>query len=152
MSNNFIFPHQNDPLLAEDALKQLELYKQQLTANKNKMDQLGKPVEATNAWDETERELATLTEEQKEELMHDEQFMEVNVAIQTMLQELLNKILKPEMVKNEQGNKLLTDRLEIVRSLKKKIVKESNKRMELFKEYTEKFSDMTWGEFLKTRE
>lgn len=152
MSNNFIFPHQSDPLLTDDTLKQLELYKQQLLANKTKLDQFGKPVPSVNAWDETERELGTLTDEQKAELMQDEQFVEVNSSIQLMLQDLLNKMLKPEMLKNEQGNKLLEQRLEIVRNLKKRIVKESGKRMELFKEYTEKHSDMTWDEFLKSKQ
>lgn len=151
MSNNFIFPHQGDPLLTDDALNQLEMYKQQLLANKSKMEQPNKTAASTNSWDETERELATLTEEQKADLMKDEQFLEVNSSIQLMLNELLNKILKPEMIRNEQGVKLLDDRLEIVRTLKKKIVKESNKRMELFKEYTEKHSDITWDEFLKSR-
>lgn len=152
MNNNFIFPNQsNDPLLTDDTLRQLEMYKQQLLNNKMKLDQNGKPTPAVNAWDETERELSTLTDEQKAELMQDEQFTEVNMSIQVLLQDLLNKILKPEVLKSEQGNKLLEDRLEIVRSLKKKIVKESGKRMELFKEYTEKYSDMTWDEFLKSK-
>lgn len=152
MSNNFIFPHQNDPLLSDDTLKQLELYRQQLAANKKQIDQLSKPVPQINAWDETERELASLTDEQKAELMNDEQFIEINSSIQVMLNDLLNKLLKPEMLKSEQGNKLLEERLQLVKNLKKKIVKESSKRMELFKEYTEHHSDMTWDEFLKTRQ
>ena len=158
MNNNFIFPGRQDPLLnSDDAIQQLELYKQQLIANKQKMEQLTQSSNAPIAndhnsdWDETERELATLTEDQKLELMSDEQFVECNASIQVLLQELLDKMLKPELLKNEKGKKLIEERLNIVRSLKKKVIKESNKKMDLFKEYTEKYSDMSWDEFLKMK-
>ena len=158
MNNNFIFPGRQDPLLnSDDAIQQLELYKQQLIANKKKMEQLTQSSNAPIAndhnsdWDETERELATLTEDQKLELMSDEQFVECNASIQVLLQELLDKMLKPELLKNEKGKKLIEERLNIVRSLKKKVIKESNKKMDLFKEYTEKYSDMSWDEFLKMK-
>lgn len=153
MGNNFIFPSGSDPLLTTDStLAQLEAYKQQLLADKAKMtQQTNKQPVVDNPWDDTEKELSSLTDEQKTMLMSDEQFVEVNNNIQLFLQELLNSLLKPEMLKNEAGNKLLKERLDIVKSLKKKVVKESNKRMELFKEYTEKYSDITWDEFIKNK-
>lgn len=152
MSNNFIFPHQSDPLLTDDALNQLEMYKQQLLAEKAKYNNQPKQqVPNENPWDDTEKELSALTDEQKEELMSDESFVEINTNVQSYLQELLNKLLKPEMLKTEQGVALLNDRLKIVKDLKKKVVKESSKRMELFKEYTDKYSDISWEEFLKLK-
>lgn len=149
MSNNFIFPHQNDPLLTDDTLSRLEIYKRQLLEEKARLGQ--KQVVDSSAWDETEKELASLTDDQKEMLMADESFVSANTDVQAYLAELLNSILKPEMLKSEQGTKLLQDRLNVVKALKKKVVKEANKQMELFKEYTDKYSDISWEEFLKTK-
>lgn len=152
MSNNFIFPHQADPLLTDDTLNQLELYKQQLLAERSRVQQ-AQPKSTTkdNPWDDTEKELGALTEEQKATLMADPAFVEANTEVQSYLSELLNSLLKPEMIKSETGQKLLKDRLDVVRTLKKKVIKETSKQMELFKEYTEGFSDISWGDFLKLK-
>lgn len=152
MSNNFIFPRQADPLLTDSTLDQLELYKQQLLAEKAKFAQpKQQQTQTSNPWDDTENELSTLTEDQKTQLMQDESFSEINNSVQVYLQSLLNSLLKPEMLKSEDGVKLLNDRLTVVKDLKKKVVKESNKKMELFNEYTEKYSDISWEEFLKLK-
>lgn len=151
MSNNFIFPHNSDPLLTDDALNQLEMYKQQLLAERQRVVQPKQSVAVNDPWNDTEKELGTLTDAQKTDLMADESFIEANSDVQAYMQGLLNEILKPEMLKSEKGNELLTNRLNIVKDLKKKVVKESNKKMELFNEYTEKHSDISWEEFLKLK-
>lgn len=152
MSNNFIFPHQSDPLLTDETLNQLELYKQQLIAEKARLAQPQQKVASKdNPWDDTEKELSSLTEEQKATLMADESFVAINTDVQSYLTELLNSLLKPEMLKSEQGTKLLKDRLNVIKTLKKKVIKETSKQMELFKEYTEKYSDISWEEYLKTK-
>lgn len=151
MSNNFIFPHQGDPLLTDDALNQLEMYKQQLLAERQRVVQPKKQVATNDPWDDTEKELSALSDTQKAELMATEAFAEANAEVQMYMQDLLNNILKPEMLKSEKGIELLATRLNVVKDLKKKVVKESNKKMELFNEYTEKHSDISWEEFLKLK-
>lgn len=147
--NNFIFPHQGDPLVTDSALKELDAYRELLIAEKSKMTPQKQP--ANNPWDTTETELNSLTEEQRAMLMSDEEFIGINNKVQEYLQVLLNTLLKPEMLKQQDGLTLLQERLDVVKSLKKKVVKESTKQMELFKEFTAGHSDKTWEEFLKLK-
>lgn len=49
------------------------------------------------------------------------------------------------------GGEALRKHLELVRRLRKEAANESDKTLGLFKEYTEKYADMPYSEFLKMR-
>lgn len=149
--NNFIFTPQNDPLLNPEVidrqLEQLKLLKQKVTPNT--MTNLPKPPQ--DLWAEIENELSTLTEEQKQDLMRDEQFIERQNAIQVLYQNVLTTLVKPYLLSDEDGIKALQEQLETVKTLKRKIVKESTRKNELVNEYMENYSDKTWNEFLEIK-
>lgn len=113
------------------------------------MTNLPKPPQ--DLWAEIENELSTLTEEQKQDLMRDEQFIERQNAIQVLYQNVLTTLVKPYLLSDEDGIKALQEQLETVKTLKRKIVKESTRKNELVNEYMENYSDKTWNEFLEIK-
>lgn len=113
------------------------------------MTNLPKPPQ--DLWAEIENELSTLTEEQKQDLMRDEQFIERENAIQVLYQNVLTTLVKPYLLSDEDGIKALQEQLETVKTLKRKIVKESTRKNELVNEYMENYSDKTWNEFLEIK-
>lgn len=113
------------------------------------MTNLPKPPQ--DLWAEIENELSTLTEDQKQDLMRDEQFIERQNAIQVLYQNVLTTLVKPYLLSDEDGIKALQEQLETVKTLKRKIVKESTRKNELVNEYMENYSDKTWNEFLEIK-
>lgn len=151
MSNNFIFP--NDPLLgnnvsAEDAWKQLEMYKNKLA---EKQEQL-KPVANDSLWEDLDREFSSLTDEQKHILLEQDEFKESQHEVDMMTQAVLAGMLRPYILQNSEARASVEKQLETIKTLKKKVVKESNKQNEMFKEYTEKYSSIPWSEYIKMKQ
>lgn len=83
--------------------------------------------------------------------MRDEQFIERENAIQVLYQNVLTTLVKPYLLSDEDGIKALQEQLETVKTLKRKIVKESTRKNELVNEYMENYSDKTWNEFLEIK-
>ena len=143
----------NDPLLnnlddLDNQLKKMELYKQKLQQLKEMQDSTTKQ----SIWNEIDREISPLSDEQKNKLFQNDEYVEVYTKLQSIVQTELLGLVKGKIENTEVGKDLLTKQLKIVRELKSKIVNDTNMEMELFKKFKEYSKDhptASYEEFLK---
>lgn len=110
--NNFIFTPTTDPLLNPEVidrqLEQLKMLKTKVMAN-NITDIPKKPQ--NDIWAEIENELSSLSEEQKQDLMREEEYLEKQTAVQLVYQNILTMLVKPYILTDEEGIKALKEQL-----------------------------------------
>lgn len=109
------------------------------------------PVSRTPLWDKIDAEIAPLTDDQKKVVFSDEDYIAVQNELATMVQEQMLKIVKPQIEGNENGRKLLEKVYDIAVVAKKKAISETNKEMELFKQwqnYSIAHPEATYQQFL----
>lgn len=126
----------------------METYKQALQKVQQGYNMTGKSI-----WDEIDAEIEPLSDIQKQSLFQDESYADLNTQIQAVLQSEFLKLMKPYVEKNPEGRKLLEKQYDLVKKLKKTVVENTNKEMELFKKwqsYSAKNPQSTYEEFLKT--
>lgn len=61
------------------------------------------------------------------------------------------RLMRPIVEGTQDGKAALENHLALIRQLKKKATKEADRNMELFNEYTQHYSDMTYSEFLQMK-
>lgn len=143
----------NDPLLnnlddLDNQLKKMELYKQKLQQLKEMQDTTIKQ----SIWNEIDKEISPLSDEQKNRLFQNDEYIEVYTKIQSIVQTELLNLVKGKIENTDVGRNLLTEQLKIVKNLKSKIVNDTNMEMELFKKFKEYSKDhptASYEEFLK---
>lgn len=153
--NNFIF--QQDPLLlgknmsAEDTMKQLELYQKALAEQQKGSQQ---PQSQPTLFEDIEKELSSLSEDQKNYLLSQDEFLDCQKEVDHVTQLVLANMLRPYILQTPEAKAVIEKQLDTIKMLKKRVVKESNKQQEMFREYTEKYSNLTWNEYVeyKTQE
>lgn len=149
-----------DPLLGtsvvgnnlDEQLQLLERYKQNLEAAKQiKQQTAAAPVQKL-IWDEIDSEIVPMTEEQKNMLFQDEDYVETYTRIQGMVQAELLNLVKGRIESTQEGKDLLQSQLKIVKRLKGKIIQETNREMEMFRkfrEFSKQHPEVTYEEFIK---
>lgn len=154
-----------DPLLGssvinngiEDQLQLIERYKQSLEAAKQAKQQVQlaqqtNPAPQRLVWDDIDAEISPMTNEQKNKLLQNEEYVDTYSRIQNLVNlELLN-LVKGKIENTPEGKDLLSNQLRIVRKLKSKIIEESDREMEMFRKFRD-FSrthpEITYDEFIK---
>lgn len=151
-----------DPLLGnsivgnnlEEQLQLLEKYKQNLEAAKQMKQQIQPIQNQKLVWDEIDEEIKPLSDVQKSMLLQDEDYVDTYNRIQTIVQNELLNLVKARIENSQEGKELLQSQLKIVRKLKGKIIQETNREMQIFKEFKEystQHPEITYEEFIKTR-
>lgn len=143
----------NDPLLnnlddLDNQLKKMELYKQKLQQLKEMQDSTTKQ----SIWNDIDREISPMSDEQKNKLFQNDEYVEVYTKLQSIVQTELLGLVKGKIENTEVGKDLLTKQLKIVRELKSKIINDTNMEIELFKKFKEYSKDhptASYEEFLK---
>lgn len=102
-------------------------------------------------WDEIDRTVDDMTDRELAFLDGNEEFRRSNAAVTAILQREHLRMMRPVVEACEDGGEALRKHLELVRRLRKEAANESDKTLGLFKEYTEKYADMPYSEFLKMR-
>lgn len=154
-----------DPLLGtttigatiEDQLQFLEKQKQLLeTARQRQLQQLPQPaqpqVQQKLIWDEIDNEIEPMTDEQKNMLFKDEDYVETYNKLQSMVQAEILSLVKARIENTQEGKKLLSNQLKIVKKLKGKIIDTTNREMEMFRrfrEFSKSNPNVTYEEFLR---
>lgn len=134
----------NDPLLGgfqQERSQLIEEYRRRIET----------PSSRTPLWDKIDAEIAPLTEEQKKVVFSDEDYIAVQNELATMVQEHMLRIVKPQIEGNENGRKLLEKVYDVAVIAKKKAISETNKEMELFKQwqnYSIAHPEATYQQFL----
>ena len=149
-----------DPLLGtsvvgnnlDEQLQLLEKYKQNLEAAKQIKQQTASAPIQKLVWDEIDSEITPMTEEQKNMLFQDEDYVETYTRIQGMVQAELLNLVKGRIESTQEGKDLLQSQLKIVKKLKGKIIQETNREMEMFRkfrEFSKQHPEVTYDEFIK---
>lgn len=149
-----------DPLLGtsvvgnnlDEQLQLLERYKQNLEAAKQIKQQTATAPVQKLIWDEIDSEIVPMTEEQKNMLFQDEDYVETYTRIQGMVQAELLNLVKGRIESTQEGKDLLQSQLKIVKKLKGKIIQETNREMEMFRkfrEFSKQHPEVTYDEFIK---
>lgn len=150
-----------DPLLGtsvvgnslDEQLQLLEKYKQNLEAAKRmKQQQVQPTVPQKLIWDEVDAEINPMSDEQKNMLFQDEDYVDTYTKIQNMVQMEILNLVKSRIESTPEGKELLQNQLKIVKKLKGKIIQETNREMEMFRkfrEFSKQHPEVTYEEFIK---
>lgn len=144
----------NDPLLSSGNLEeQLKIAEQRLAALQELRSRRETPQDQTPLWNAVDKEIEPLTDEQRAKLQNSGEYMELYTQLNALVQTALVDLVKGSIEKSEEGRKLLEAQLKVIKDLKGKIIKDSEREMELFrkfKEYSSSNPGATYEEFLKT--
>lgn len=154
-----------DPLLSatsigsniEEQIQLLEKQKQLLeNAKQQRMQQMTQPQVQQPPqkliWDEIDSEIEPMTDEQKNMLFQDEDYVDTYNKLQSLVQAEILSLVKGRIEGTQEGKDLLTHQLKIVKKLKGKIIDATNKEMEMFRrfrEFSKSNPNVTYEEFIK---
>lgn len=149
LGNSAVTPIDYDQRIAEleQAKQRLEAQRQQQRAQViNGAQKSQSPV-----WDEIEKLTAELSDREFDIVNRDEEFQASQQAIMAILQREQMRLMRPIVEGTQDGKAALENHLVLIKQLKKKATKEADRNMELFNEYTQHYSDMTYSEFLQMK-
>lgn len=134
-------------------LEDIDLQIQKMEAYRQRLKQL-KDTNINNKliWDEIDAEITPLSNEQKNRLSSNEEYITIYNEIQKIVQTELLNLVKSKIENSPIGKELLTKQLTLVRKLKNKIIQDTDMEMELFKkfkEYSKSHPEVTYDQFLK---
>jgi len=131
-------------------IQKMEAYRRRLQEMKGVQQQQQQPVKLI--WDEVDAELLPMSNDQKDRLFDDEEYVQTYTRIQSLVQAEILNLVKGRIEGTPEGKELLQNQLKIVRRLKSKIIDDTNREMEIFKrfkEYSKAHPGVTYEEFIK---
>lgn len=131
-------------------IQKMEAYRQRLKQMKETQQVQNKPKQLI--WDEIDSEINPMSNEQRNRLLQDSDYIEVYNELQSIVQTELLNLVKARIESTDKGRELLSKQLRIVKKLKTKIINDTNKEMELFrkfKDYSKTHPNTSYEEFLK---
>lgn len=145
--NSYNTPTDYDAKIAElQAMQQrLEQQRQQATANYSKKSN------SSPLWDEIEKLTSELSDREFEIINKSEEFQASQNAVMTILQREYMRLMRPIVESTADGKDALKSHLKLMKRLRKDATREVDKNIELFNEYTQHYSDMTYSEFLRMK-
>lgn len=168
MNNIFLGNGTSDPLLSgasgynqlniENELARMSQIQQMLEQKKVEMENARSQMSAsgnvqskTPIWDEIDKIVGEMSDRDLEFLNESREFNESNSHVMAILQRESLRMLRPIVENTKDGREALGNHLAIVKKLKKEAANESDRTLDLFKEYTEKYPDKTYSDFLKMK-
>lgn len=145
--NGYNSPTDYDAKIAElQAMQQrLEQQRQQSAVNYSKKSN------SSPLWDEIEKQTSELTDREFEIINKSEEFQASQNTVMAILQREYMRLMRPIVENTADGKDALKTHLELIKRLRKDAAREVDKNIELFNEYTQSYSDMTYSEFLKMK-
>ena len=141
-----------DPL---NTMPDFETQMQLIELQKARLQQLKQQAQAAPQkflWDDIDAEIKPLSDEQKERLMMDNEYLSNYNAIQMLVQAELINLIKGKIEANPEGKELLQNQLKLTKKLKSKIIEDTHREMQAFKrfkEYSKSHPEVTYDEFIK---
>lgn len=157
MNNIFL----NDPILGgssfdskiaelQQAQQQVEMqkrmYEQHIAQQSTQQNKSQSPV-----WDEVDALWDGMTEKEREIIASTEEFQESSNHITMILNEQYMAMMRPVVEQSQAGKDALDNHLTLLKRLRKSAQKEADAELDDFKEYKEKYSDMTYAEYKKMK-
>lgn len=148
-----------DPLLGGNyggnyaaQIEELNRIQQNLEQRKQVFQQMNQPPKSQSpTWDEIDRVTGAMSEKEFEIMAQNAEFQESQKAIDAITQVVLMKALRPMVEQTKEGKDALDYHLTLVNRLKKAATKEADAEMADWKEYREKYSHMTYDDYLKQK-
>jgi hypothetical protein len=141
----------SDPMAS--SLDNLDNQIQLMENYRNKLSQLKQQqIPQKLIWDEIDAEIIPLTKEQKEKLLNDREYADTYNELQNLVQNELLNLVKVRVESTNKGKELLGKQLQLIKTLKEKIINDTNIEMEMFKkfrEYIKEHPNTTYDEFIK---
>ena len=132
-------------------IQRMEAYRQRLKQLKESQ-QIQNNQPQRLIWDEIDSEITPMSNEQKNRLLNDQDYVSIYTELQSMVQAELLNLVKAKIEGSERGKDLLQKQLKIVRKLKTKIIEDTDREMEMFKkfkEYSKEHPNTSYDEFIK---
>lgn len=133
-------------------IQRMEAYRQRLRQLKESGQQTQPIQQKQLVWDEIDAEITPMSNEQKNRLLQDADYVDTYNELQSIVQSELLNLVKSKIESTERGKELLSKQLKIVKRLKTKIIDDTNREMELFKkfkEYSKAHPNASYEEFIK---
>lgn len=151
-----------DPLLGGNnysmQMQELGKMQQEYVNRLQALQQLGEQVQQpqqpksqTPTWDEIDRVTGAMTEKEFEIMTQNAEYQESQRAIDAVTQVALMRALRPMVENSKEGKDALDYHLTLINRLKKSAAKEADAEMADFKEYREKYSHLTYDDYLKMK-
>lgn len=143
----------NSPIDYDQRIAELQRIQQELEARRQQQRAQAVNGQKSQApiWDEIEKLTAELSDREFDIVNRDDEFQQSQQTIMAILQREQMRIMRPIVEGTQDGKAALENHLALIKRLKKKATKEADHNMELFNEYTQHYSDMTYSEFLKMK-
>jgi signal transduction histidine kinase len=153
--------YQKDPLLftqpyssQPDPMAQLEEEKRKLEEKMSQLRQSGPQQQMrpqTPVWDEIDTIVSGLSDQELQFLNSNQEFQESSASVQAILQREYLRIMRPVVESTKDGKQALENHLTLIKRLRNYARDEVNKKYSLFDEYMEKYSDMSFAEFMEMK-
>lgn len=151
-----------DPLLGSNSysmqMQELGKMQQEYVNRLQALQQLGEQVQQPQVprsqsptWDEIDRVTGAMSEKEFEIMTQNAEFQESQKAIDAITQVVLMRAIRPMVEQTKEGKDALDYHLTLVNRLKKAASKEADAEMADWKEYREKYSHMTYDDYLKQK-
>lgn len=140
----------------DDEIARMSQMQQMLEQKKMEMEQSRSQITSpqqsrTPIWDEIDKLISEMSDREVEYLNRSSEFAESNQKVLAILQREQLRMMRPIVEGTKDGKEALESHLNLVKRLKKDAANENNKTMDLFKEYTENYPDMSYSKFLKMK-
>ena len=137
----------------DSQIQRMELYRQRLKQLKEQsQSNQTQPLQKSIIWDQIDQEINPMTDEQKNRLLQDQEYITNYNELQNLVQMELLTLVKAKIENTDKGKDLLSRQLKIVRKLKSKIIEDTDREMEIFKkfkEYSKTHPNTSYEEFIK---
>lgn len=150
-----------DPLLftqpyspQPDPMAQLEEEKRKLEDKMAMLRQTGPQQQVrpqAPVWDEIDAIVSGLSDQEMQFLNSNQEFLESSANVQNILQREYLRIMRPVVEATKDGKQALENHLTLIKRLRNYARDEVTKKYSLFDEYMEKYSDMSFAEFMEMK-
>lgn len=161
---NFNYGNSGDPLLGrgidytsqfaelDNAQRSIEQRRQALLqlAKQAEAEQ-AKPASPTPIWDEIDSITAQMQPSEYQAMFENADFQKSLRALQEFVGAMQLKMIRPHVEQSPEGKNILEQHLTTVKFLRKSASDQVDKTLADFKDYTERYSHMSWDEYLKTK-
>lgn len=146
----FTQPYTSQP----DPMAQLEEEKRKLEEKMSQLRQTGPQQQMrpqAPVWDEIDTIVSGLSDQELQFLNSNQEFQESSANVQAILQREYLRIMRPVVESTKDGKQALENHLTLIKRLRNYARDEVNKKYSLFDEYMEKYSDMSFAEFMEMK-
>ena len=155
-----VFNIGNDPILTNPytPMYMTEELDRRIQYLQNQKEQFATIQQNTNAsqkslWIEIDNEIRSLNEEQRTLLFQDKTYMGIDTELQFLVQQAIIESVKGVVEKSPRGKELLQNQLNYIKSSKDAIIRESNRKYEIFEKFkiaAQANPNLTYKEFCET--